>query len=137
MPRRSDVVAEARKLLGTPYHHQGRVLGHGVDCYGVIEMVARSLGIDVPNGITYSRIPDELELIRNMDQYAIQVPVSEAGVGDIVLIPFLHKIRHMAILTDMGILHAYEPRGMVVEHAVDDRWRKQFRRAYRYPGVID
>lgn len=133
--RRTEILEEARKWLDTPYHHQGRVIGHGVDCYGVIEMVGRALGVNIPDNIRYGRIPDEAELLANMDTYAVRVPVAKAG--DIVLIPFVHKIRHMAILTDKGILHAYEPAGKVVEHSIDDRWKRLFRRAYAFPGVID
>lgn len=130
-------MAEARKWLGTPYHHQARVIGHGVDCCGVVEMVARALGIPTPLNLTYSRVPDEKELLATMDDYAVQIPLSSARSGDIVLIPFVHKIRHMAILTDIGMLHSYEPMGMVVEHSIDERWKRLFRRAYQYPGVID
>jgi NlpC/P60 family putative phage cell wall peptidase len=137
MPRRSEIVDEARKWLGTPYHHQGRVLGHGIDCYGVIEMVGRALGIAIPENIVYSRIPDEKELIGYMDTYAVNIPVSAAMAGDIVIIPFMNRMRHMAILTDSGMLHSYEPQGKVIEHAIDAKWRRLFRRAYQYPGVTD
>lgn len=132
---RTDIVEEARKWLGTPYHHQGRVLGHGVDCYGVIEMVGRTLGVPIPQGITYSRIPNEEELIGYMDGYAQRIPLESAAMGDIIILPFKFKMRHMAILTDKGMLHAYEPEGRVIEHAVDAKWRRLFRRAYQYPGV--
>jgi cell wall-associated NlpC family hydrolase len=110
-------------------------MGHGVDCYGVIEMVGRALGIPVPDGLTYSRLPDEKELLRNMDLYAVNIPVAEAQPGDIILLPYDKKIRHMAILTDKGMIHAYEPVGKVVEHSIDRAWKGLIRRAYQYPGV--
>ena len=40
-----DVVRMARTWLGTPYHHQGRVKGAGVDCGGLVIGVARFLMI--------------------------------------------------------------------------------------------
>jgi NlpC/P60 family putative phage cell wall peptidase len=137
MPRRNEIVAEARRWLGCPYHHQGRAMGHGVDCYGVIEMVGRALGVSIPENINYSRVPDEAELIGYMDEYAVRIPVNEAKEGDILIIPFLKRMRHMAIKTDIGILHAYEPLGKVVEHALDGGWSRMVRRAYQYPGVTD
>lgn len=137
MASRAEIVAEARMWIGTPYHHMGRVMGHGVDCYGVIEMVGRAMGVTIPEGISYSRIPDEEELIRNMDTYAVNIQVSEARMGDIILLPWLRKIRHMAIITDKGMLHAYEPEGRVVEHSMSDAWKRRIRRAYQYPGVLD
>ena len=137
MPRRSEIVAEARKWLGTPYHHQGRVLGHGVDCYGVIEMVGRAFGIEVPENISYSRIPDERHLLGCMDKYAVRIAVQDMKPGDIVIMPFLSQMRHMGIVTDIGVLHAWEPVGKVVEHALDGAWRRLIRRAYQYPGGIN
>jgi NlpC/P60 family putative phage cell wall peptidase len=133
--QREEIVEEARKWLGTPFHHMGRVMGHGVDCYGVVEMVGRSLGVHIPDDIVYSRIPDEKELIAYMDQYAVRVPLEQAQAGDIIIVPYQFRMRHMAILTDKGMLHAYEPLGKVVEHAIDNKWRRMFRRAYQYPGV--
>lgn len=137
MPVRSQIVEEARKWLGTPFHHNARVLGHGIDCYGVVEMVGRALGVHIPENIVYSRIPDESELLGYMDTYAVRIPLLEAKPGDIVILPFDKKMRHMAILTDLGMLHAYERAGKVIEHSVDEIWKRMFRRAYQYPGVID
>jgi cell wall-associated NlpC family hydrolase len=134
---RSEIVAEARKWLDTPFHHNGRVLGAGVDCYGVIEMVGRALGVEIPENIRYSRIPDEEELLRYMDTYAVRVERNAAQAGDIAIIPHLGRLRHMAILTDKGLLHAWEPAGRVVEHAIDKSWARMIRRVYAYPGVID
>ena len=35
-----DVVAEARRWLGTPWRHQARLRGVGVDCGGLVVCVA-------------------------------------------------------------------------------------------------
>ncbi len=40
-----EVVRVARTWLGTPYHHQGRVKGAGVDCAGLSVGVAKELGL--------------------------------------------------------------------------------------------
>jgi NlpC/P60 family putative phage cell wall peptidase len=134
---RDRIVAEARKYLGTPYHHQGRVLGHGIDCYGLVEMVARGLGFDVPEGVRYSRIPDEAQLLAYMDQYAVQVDKRSYQLADILIVPFRGQMRHMAIVTEIGMIHAYEPSGMVVEHAIDDKWARRIARAYSFKEVVN
>lgn len=134
---RDRIVAEARKYLGTPYHHQGRVLGHGIDCYGLVEMVARGLGFDVPEGVRYSRIPDEAQLLAYMDQYAVQVDKRSYQLADILIVPFRGQMRHMAIVTEIGMIHAYEPSGMVVEHAIDDKWSRRIARAYSFKEVVN
>ena len=56
---RTDVVAAAREWLGTPFHHQARLRGVGVDCVGlVIGVIFLIVGllliffvIVAPNGI--------------------------------------------------------------------------------------
>lgn len=135
--RRAEIVAEARRWLGTPYHHEGRVLGHGVDCIGLVLCVAQACGVAVDEQTGYARVPDEARLLAGLDRYALRVPLDQAQPGDIVAIPFIRKVRHLAILTDKGMIHAYETAGGVVEHAVNDRWRRQFSRAYSLPGVCN
>lgn len=132
---RDLVVAEARKYLGTPYHHQGRILGHGVDCYGLIEMVARGLGFACPEKVRYSRLPDATQLIAYMDEYAI--PVTTPQPGDILIMTFMDQMRHMGIMTDVGMIHSYEPSRMVIEHAIDSVWQRRIKRAYAFKEVIN
>ena len=134
---RDLIVLEARKYLGTPYHHQGRVLGHGIDCYGLIEMVARGLGFECPSKVSYSRLPDQSHLLAYMDQYAVQIEKTHALAGDILIIPFRGQLRHMAIKTDIGMIHSFEPAGMVVEHALDEAWWRLVRRAYAFKEVVN
>jgi hypothetical protein len=114
----------------------GRVVGHGVDCYGVIEMVGRAFGVEIPENIRYSRLPNEEELLSYMDSYAVRISIADAKEGDILIIPFMKQMRHMAIKTEIGMIHAFEPRGMVVEHSIDRAWQRLIRRAYQYPGVV-
>lgn len=42
---REQIVASARSIIGTPYVHQGRVKGVGVDCVGTILIVAKELNL--------------------------------------------------------------------------------------------
>jgi hypothetical protein len=42
--RRSDIIAEARSWIGTPYAHQASVKGIGCDCLGLVRGVWRVNG---------------------------------------------------------------------------------------------
>ena len=43
-----DIVAEARRWIGTPYCHQASTLGAGADCLGLVRGVWRGLIGDEP-----------------------------------------------------------------------------------------
>ena len=46
---RDQIVSQAREWIGTPYHHQARVRGAGVDCIGLLICVCRELGLVAPD----------------------------------------------------------------------------------------
>ncbi|MEM6579602.1 MAG: peptidase, partial [Pseudomonadota bacterium] len=46
--RGTDIVAEARRWIGTPYRHQASCLGAGCDCLGLLRGVWRALYGDEP-----------------------------------------------------------------------------------------
>jgi branched-chain amino acid transport system ATP-binding protein len=56
--RPEALVAEARCWLGTPFRHQGRIRGQGVDCIGLVLEPARALGLTDYRPGAYSRLPD-------------------------------------------------------------------------------
>ena len=49
MTSRADVVAAALAWTDTPFHHQARLKGVGVDCVGLVIGVARELGLIAPD----------------------------------------------------------------------------------------
>jgi hypothetical protein len=48
----------ARTLIGTPYLHQARLLGVGIDCIGVPILVAKELGLGDFDVADYPRRPN-------------------------------------------------------------------------------
>jgi hypothetical protein len=44
--------------------------------------------------------------------------------------------QHIAIVTELGIIHTYAQVGCVVEHALNATWRARIVDAYAFPGVI-
>lgn len=135
MIARAEVIAEARTWLGTPFHHQGRVKGVGVDCAGVVLETARALGIDALDLRGYGHRPDSDEMIHHCRKQMKEVDLEDAQEGDIILIEIDRAPQHLVILTDVGMLHAYAQRRRVVEHVIDQQWRDRFRAAFRLPGV--
>lgn len=130
------VVAEARRWLGTPFHHQGRCLGVGVDCAGVVLMTARALGYCPPDFDVagYGRQPDPAAMRAALRAHLTPSSVADMKVGDVLWMSFLTDPQHLAILTDQGILHAYERAGRCVEHGLDRVWRGRIREVFTWPS---
>jgi len=132
----ADVVAEARTWLDTPYHHQGRVRGVGVDCLGLLVGVGRALGLTQFDITNYPRIPTYDSLTRGCEDNLVRVRPPSLQAGDVLLLRFDKWPGHLAILTDDDtIIHAYFARRKVVEHRIDADWWRKTRGTYRFPGV--
>lgn len=139
MTKRADIVTEARRWLGTPFKHQGRVLGEGVDCGGIIVMVARRFGLDQgyvdPPGYPaqpHSRFMEEL-----LDRYADSVPPSHRQAGDVVTFAFSRNIHHIGILVEKDrVIHAWnDGRGCVIESRLNGPFLTAMRRVYTFRGL--
>lgn len=137
-----DVVDAAREMKGTPFHHQGRSPGLGIDCIGLLVAVAKSLGIEHQDSTQYGRDPSPAELRAGLENSGlVEVATEDARVGDVLVfwIRRADKPKHVGILTGYlkaGLIHTYADVGSVVEHVLDDFWRKRICGAWRYPGVV-
>lgn len=134
---REKIVVEARTWIDTPFHHQGRVKSVGVDCAGVVGMTGAALGLldvnDIPKD--YAKQPNANAMTKVLDEKMTRIPVSEATIGDVLHFAFDREPQHVAIISDIGIIHAYAQARKCVEHSLDDTWKSRIRGAYRFKGV--
>lgn len=142
MSTREQVVAAARSWIGTPFMHQGRLKGVGVDCIGLVIGVGRELGMCAPDfDVTgYARDPDGRSLMRLSHQYMTQIPKEAMHLGDVVVVRFGDHPQHFGVLGDyahggLSIVHAASKRGAVVEQRLMFSPAMQFVAAFRLPDV--
>lgn len=112
----------ARRYIGTPYHHQGRLHGVGVDCVGLLICVARELGHVPPDfNITgYRRVPDGYSLMRHMHEQFTEIPGEQMALGDYVCIAYDRHPHHVGVIGDyhlggLSLIHANSKTGKVEE----------------------
>lgn len=116
-PIRQQITAAARGWLGTPFHHEARVKGAGVDCLQLLIAVYGEVGL-LPS-ITAEHYPwdwhfhrSEERYLQGVAKYATQVPAPDAG--DIALFKFGRCVSHAAIVLDWPrCVHAYFGHGVV------------------------
>ena len=134
-----DIIAAARACLGTPFRHQGRLPGIGLDCAGVAVEVARALGCAPLDVSGYGRTPaaGQLEAVLDAQPDLERVDREDRQPGDILLLRFTGEPQHLAILTDEGtMIHSYEAVGTCCEHRLSAVWAARIVRVYRFRGVV-
>jgi len=130
-----EIIGAARECLGTPFKHQGRIVGLALDCAGVIVHTCERLGITVEQPAAYGRLPHDAMLEFWADKQSFLCPVAIPKAGDILLMRFTGDPQHVAVFTGENIIHAYEEIGRTVEHRLDARWKKRIVKAYRFRGL--
>jgi cell wall-associated NlpC family hydrolase len=101
MTTKTDIVATVRSYCGTPYVHQGRVSGVGMDCPAPIILAARAHGLVSPdfdiNG--YGAMPDGKTLLEWCDKHMTRT--SNPEPGDVIVVHFKSgRPQHLGVLTD-------------------------------------
>ena len=139
MMTRAEILQAARGLLGTPWRHQGRTPGVGIDCAGVVVHILKLNGI-VYDVSGYDYEPDGA-LTFHAEACLTRIPKGSFQPADVLVFRIKRLPQHVAIATDKGILHSYN-RGAgtlskVVETGLTDLWRAHIVAAYRFPWVAE
>jgi NlpC/P60 family putative phage cell wall peptidase len=121
---RSSVVAEARKWIGTPYHHQADALGSGVDCGMLLVRVFVDTGLCEP--FDPRPYADDWMLHRSEEKYLKFVfdrtkEVKSPQPGDVMVFRQGRCYSHGGIVTcanPVTIIHAFKAAKRVVEEEV-------------------
>lgn len=134
----------AKSWIGTKFHFNGRIKKNdynngGVDCIGLILKIGEEVnstynGKNIINYdyLTYSRYPNKSEMKNFLDKYFIKISEKQVKIGDLMYLNFDNKLEHIAVITDVGILHCYVEVGKVVEHTLDDYWIRKIKGYYRF-----
>lgn len=130
-----DIVSEARKHLGVPFRHQGRNPASGLDCIGLAVRVISDLGFSISDITNYEREPNPVMMGAAIEPYLSRIDHRNIKPGCILWMKFIREPMHVAIVTDIGMIHAYGTIGRVVEHSIDSKWKKRIHLAYRINGV--
>jgi len=131
----AEVLAAARSMIDTPFHHQGRQPGVGLDCAGLIVCAFAAVGIEVRDRAGYSRQPFPGNMSAALSENA-ELVRGELQPADVLWLRF-DEPQHLAFLTDRGtIIHALYTRGAVCEHRFAAAWRHgRLVSAWRHPEV--
>ena len=133
----------ASRYIGVPFVHMGRSV-RGLDCVGLVVMVARELGMDVLDSTYYGREPARNNnafqladyLRRNMGE-PVQRPYQP---NDVVMMKLRPRFApaHVGIVAPhkfgLGLIHSYGSIGKVVLQRIDHRRHEQIVEVYQWPA---
>lgn len=131
------IVNKAREFLGTPYHHQGRVKGAGVDCAGLVICVAHELLLSDYDLDNYPRESDGTKLTNLFNDNAILT--NKLDVGNIVLMKIKKVVQHCGIIgykdNFLTLIHACRKRKKVVEIELTKEYQEKIVNIYEFPNL--
>lgn len=127
----NEVERIARSMLGTPWHHQGRLPGVGLDCIGLVVCIAREMDFFDYDEKDYSRNPRSDHLECRLQQFFVCVPYPPAP-GFVLL--YTHpetKRNHVGVGVEgrggrPAMIHAesFYGHGQVIEQPIGDKWMR-------------
>ncbi|MEE9455213.1 MAG: peptidase [Paracoccaceae bacterium] len=137
-----DIVAIARRWLGTPYEHQASCLGAGADCLGLIRGIWRTLYDSEPVPIPpytpdWSEPARDEVLLRAANRY-FTLNTAEMALGDVLVFRMRARrvAKHLAIVSALKpnpkIIHAYSGQG-VVETPLSPAWERRIAGVFQFP----
>lgn len=131
-----QIVEEARRWIGVPFHHQGRSR-FGVDCIGLV-VCSRDAVRPFPEGLatdrTYPRNPTG-RLVVGLQEYCQEIQAPEPGCVALIAWPKQEQPAHVALLTPTTMIHSYAAVERVVETGYRGHWVRWTKSLWRLPGV--
>jgi len=138
--KREDIIAEARKWIGTPYKHQGRGR-KGIDCVGLLIEVAAGVGHPVVAPSAYSAMPKGHQLLDPCDQQLWKPLRQSIRPGDLAVFWGWNAAepQHFCFIGEIGgrptVIHSFSKFGQVVEQSYNRLWVHKFACLYTLPGT--
>jgi len=110
----AEVLRQARALLGVPWRHLGRS-ETGLDCIGLVLLSASRSGLALPDPAPYPRRPTSHLMRREIEQHLVQVNLSTAQEGDLLVFNAGRWGSHVGLASvhplysQPAVVHAYLP----------------------------
>lgn len=147
------IVEAARRHIGTPFKHQGRLPGVYLDCIGLLVCTGHDVRALISDCFDYGRNPNPRRLIDHMAAQlhrvsgpALQLEADASALdiarpGHLLLFhyedgqgrPAFARPRHCGFLAFDSIIHTYVEAGGVREHTLaGSEWVKRVHSAWEF-----
>jgi len=142
-PLNGQVVAEARRWIGTPYQHQAACCGSGADCLGLLRGVWRAVYGHEPEHVPpytadWSEASRDERLWRAAMRHLRAKPLADAAAGDVLLFRMRAGgvAKHLGIQSQTGpasrFIHAFSGHA-VSDSALTPPWARRIVARFSFP----
>lgn len=133
----SDILTTLRSYLGTPFEHQGRQPGRGLDCVGALVCALRANGVTVEDWRAYPAHPDEATFLRYLDRNLERVPLDRLCPADVLGFRIGRRLVHAGVRTEFGgMIDVRDRRTLRETTSLTKTWQGRLFLAWRVPGVL-
>lgn len=147
VPTHEALEVAIRSWVGTPYHHQARLKGVGVDCIGTLICPANEVGFNIEDVHGYSTQPYGEQLMKEIEKRLLPVPIQEleTRMRPLVLVFGFEKKRqstewlpqHVAYFMSNGnMVHSMNRVKRVLEHEFKGYWRERLHSVWDLPWQL-
>lgn len=143
MTERDKVIAEAKTWLNTPYHHNAKVKGAGVDCGQFIIGVYQNCGL-LPEldlgayACDWYLHRDEDKYLENVKIYFDEITRDDLKPGDLILFKYGRTCSHSGIYIGGGrFIHSYVDMGVIYSNLSDGEFQKRYHSSWRLKQWAD
>ena len=146
MVKKEELIKSLLTFIDTPYKHQGRLKGVGIDCAGLIVEVIKEVGLDASFDLKgYDRIPDGQTLSKLCHTYGTIKEIKNNNYffddGDVLLFNFLGNPQHLGFYYKLNnldyFIHAYGEASInkVIIQRLDTKWKQRLNGVFKIKGV--
>jgi cell wall-associated NlpC family hydrolase len=134
----------AKRYVGAPFLHMGRT-PRGMDCVGLLALVARNMGLDPIDRPYYGREPARNDNAESLRDYLIKnfgEPVTRPyQPNDVLLMRLRPRFApsHVAMVAPhrygLALIHTYGEVGRVVYQRIDEARHHQIAEVYEWAAI--
>lgn len=140
---RSEIIAEARRWIGTPYRPRGRSI-RGLDCLGLLVMIGQHFGVPHTDRTDYSLWPrHDYLILRTLGEALRPQPMAPDTCLDGCVGVFAERRLpgHVGVFSRQHsaahLIHARITPGRVVEQAWINHEEMRLIGLFAFPGMTD
>jgi NlpC/P60 family putative phage cell wall peptidase len=137
-----SIVDIAHYWIDTPYHHQAKLKGVGVDCAMLIAGIAEEFFDTTINTPVYSpewHLHNKQEMMLEiLDSFnCVPKELYKREPGDIITFRFGRVQSHLGILVENNeFIHARLDIGKVVKNQLSGEWTRRLGFCYKFPTTL-